>query len=287
MASTSIRLTSSNSTLSSDKSTFTMQFPTGASFADYQVALGQLYVYNSWFNVSSTYANKTFSYTWIDDVEYDVELADGIYSIRTLNEYLEFVMYSNGHYLLDNAGSPVYYLSLVLNTTNYRVTVVSTAVPETLPSGYTNESGFALPVGADKTPLLNIPANTVVSGIERGIGVLLGYDAGSYPSTAQTATVSYNGQSVPVVSPISQVQMIVNIVDNSAFSVQDNVIRVFSPNVSAGAQFALEPQSPIWYNCLPGSFQSLIVRFVDQDFIPIAINDPNGLLVELLLREKQ
>jgi hypothetical protein len=118
---------------------------------DYEVTLDSLSIPKSWFNVSSTYMNNTFSYIWPgDNATYTVTIANGNYSIADLNGYLQQSMLSRGHYLLHtdettHVQSYVYFLSLVFNSSYYTTTFTSTPVPSTLATGYTNPEQLCQP----------------------------------------------------------------------------------------------------------------------------------------------
>ena len=75
-----------NSTHIIDKinnSTFQIDFERAVSLQDKHIALTSASLYFSWRNITSS--NNSFSYIWINDVEYFVELPIGFYEITDLN----------------------------------------------------------------------------------------------------------------------------------------------------------------------------------------------------------
>lgn len=130
-----------------------MNFPYPFESKDNEIALSSCFIYYSWRNITSAYANNTLSYTMPSGVSYPITIPDGYYSISDINAYIQLVMYNNGHYLLNSNGTPVYYLSLQANSVYYRTTLTSTPIPSVLPSGYTNPAGLSL---SGNCPLLNV-----------------------------------------------------------------------------------------------------------------------------------
>ena len=65
-----------------------------------KVALANLQMYYSTFNITAANNNNSFSYTWVDGIVYQVLIPDGFYDIPSLNNYLHFTMVQNKHYLL-------------------------------------------------------------------------------------------------------------------------------------------------------------------------------------------
>lgn len=273
---------SNNFTPTTNNNKITLKLGVGAELRNNEVCLSSLYIYYSWYNVTSVFANRTLSYTWHDDTEHSITIPEGFYTVTQLNEYLEFEMFSNGHYLLDSNGDPVYYLNFVTNSVYYGVTLTSTPVPIALPSGFTNPASMTFPVTA-KTPLLNIPAFT--DNGNKGFGLLIGFSAGSYPSTAQTTTYQVNNDLVPVIHPVNNVIVKCNLCDNSRYNTQDHVIKQFTPNSTFGTQLRIEPQNYVWYHVIDGIYDKIEISFFDDSYRPLIILD-NNIQVELQIREK-
>ena len=87
-----------NSTHIIDKinnSTFQIDFERSVSLQDKNIALTSASLYFSWRNITSS--NNTFSYIWIDDINYSVELPIGFYEITDIRTYFQYVMTQNGH----------------------------------------------------------------------------------------------------------------------------------------------------------------------------------------------
>ena len=91
----SIILNSTHIIDSINNSTFQIDFERSVSLFDKHIALTSASLYFSWRNITSS--NNKFSYIWIDDVEYSVELPIGFYEISDIRTYFQYVMTQNGH----------------------------------------------------------------------------------------------------------------------------------------------------------------------------------------------
>ena len=83
--------------------------------------------------------NNTFSYQWADGKTYQVILnAPSEQTIPGIAQYLQVVMFNNGHYIINTAtGAVIYYLSLAFNQILYRTTISATPLPTTMPANST------------------------------------------------------------------------------------------------------------------------------------------------------
>ena len=100
-----------------------MRFATPLDLAGCEMALDRLQLPVSWPNVNSL--NNTFSYQWVDGKTYQVILnAPSEQTIAGIAQYLQLVMFNNGHYIINTAtGAITYYLSLAFNQNLYRTTI--------------------------------------------------------------------------------------------------------------------------------------------------------------------
>ena len=79
--------------------TFQIDFERSVSLQDKNIALTSASLYFIWRNITSS--NNTFSYIWINDVEYFVELPIGFYEITDIRTYFQFVMTQHGHIMVN------------------------------------------------------------------------------------------------------------------------------------------------------------------------------------------
>jgi hypothetical protein len=229
-----------------------------------KVTLIQMFLYYSWFNVTTAFANNALSYKWIDGVEYPIAFTDGNYSISAMSDYMQFIMKQNGHYLVDENGSNVYYISFVENSTYYKTTLTVDVVPSSLPTGWSNPAGVNLTLG-NKTPLFVVPNEST--------GFLIGFSVGTYPSVPQTTQYQVNGSLAPQINPVTSVNVTCSMV-NSTYNTESRILYSFAPQVSFGEQIVIEPHFPIWIDAIAGPHYSIALEFYDQDNNPLAIRDP-------------
>ena len=93
-----------------NNSTFQIDFERSVSLLDKHIALTSASLYFSWRNITTS--NNKFSYTWIDDVEYFVELPIGLNEISDIRSYFQYVMTQNGHVMTNSeTEQTIYYFS--------------------------------------------------------------------------------------------------------------------------------------------------------------------------------
>lgn len=266
--------------------TYKYNFPIGSvEFKNDQVAVSAIYMYYSWFNITSAttgsmYNNNVFQYVWYDNAgssTYTVTLPDGYYEVSDINAYLQSQMVANGHYLLDSNGDYVYYLELVTNTTYYAVQFNSYPIPTSLPSGYTNPASITFPATAT-TPQIIISSTNNFKDV-------LGFDAGTYPSPTQTTNYSKLSDYTPQVSPVSSLILSCTLLNNR-YAIPSTLLYSFSPaGVSFGSLINITPPEMSFVDIQDGSYTDFTIEFRDQSLNRIAINDTN-LVIMLTIKDK-
>lgn len=253
-------------------------FPSSVDLSNYDIALADLSLYYSWYSISSALNNNKFSINFPNgsgNTTYNLTIPDGTYSVQDLDNFLQYYFYSNGLYLTNTTtGAITYYMSFVENPTSYRIQLLSYALPISLPSGYTNGGGITFPT-VSRQPQLVVSAN---------FNYIIGFTAGTYPSTQTSSNYTQNGDLVPQVSPVQSVILSVNVVHNP-LALSNQTVHVFT---SAGVNYgSLITSSPAEYNWIPcgGTFNELVVNFTDQAYRPLNIVDTE-LTIKLLLKPK-
>lgn len=254
---------------STNNNVFRYKFPAGsAHFQNNRIGLSRISLYYSWENISST--NNKFSYTWVDGTSVSVTLPAGFYTVDDINSYMQSVMVTNTHYLVNSSGDYVYYLELVTNSTYYAVQLNSYPVPNALPSGWSNPGVWALPASA-KTPQFTVPTSNSITSI-------IGFSSGTYPSATQSTNYSKTSDSTPQVTPTQSLVMTCNLINNK-LSIPADLMYSFSPNVTYGSLIIVDPPQPIMNDIRDGSYQDLVIRFYDQDLSPVTIKDKNVVIL--------
>lgn len=282
-----------------------------------QVALVNLFLYNSWQNVTTVLGNNILSYRWPTNtssstytyttyyvntdftrVPLSNTLQDGIYSIDDVNSALQHTMLNNGHYLVDRFGTKVYPLSLTVNPSAYCVTITSIPIPNATqvgtPSdpyyGITFGSGVSQPTGSNTgyCPQIEIAS----------MSTLLGITAGVYPPTATSRTdllynaiqfysYSFNGQTAPQVARTNSINVACSLVNASTVSpLAAQVIYTFSPSVGSGTQIQESPQNQLFLDVTRGQYTQISIRLLDDKFQPLPVIDP-AISATLVIRHNR
>ena len=257
--------------------TITIKLPSAYnSKSNDQIALANLNIYYSWFNLTTAFNNTYCSYTWTDGVNYAVNFPPGFYQVSDLSAYIQLVMKTNGHYLVDSNGNIVYYLSLVVNPVYYSVTLTCSAIPNgSLPTGYTNPASVTL---NGKVPLLVTSTNN--------FGKLIGYaNSTFFPATLSTVPAQFNSTLTPQVSPVTNVYVTCNWINNSSFSKYTNVIQNFtSTGTTFGSLISFYPTYILFYDIATKSYQDISISFYDQNFTPLQLNDTNQITASFIIQ---
>jgi len=279
-------LNSSNVVAGSGNSKFLYTFPQGGYvFKDDLIAIQEVSMFFSTFNITASYNNNTFSYIWIDGTTHTVNIPDSFLQVSDLNELLQSVMIGNSHYLVNSTtGDYVYLLEMVINQPLYAVqlneyvisTTIATANSWVLPAGAT----WVLPTNPI-LPYFVIPTNN--------FGKLIGFNAGQYPAgaitgvpPAQTQTPAFTGaqsqlSSVsPQITPYSSFLVFCSLVNNRAV-IPSQLIYTFTPtNATFGALQSYQPTAELGWNKIEdGNYTSFTIEFRDQLGNPVIIQDPN------------
>jgi hypothetical protein len=255
-------------------------------------------MYYSWTNINaSPLANNTFTYqTRIAGVlqpATTVTIPDGIYEVSQLNQFLQFTFINAGFYLINSLGQNVYYAEFVVNPTLYAVEVncfgisvaVATANAWVLPAAPT----WVLPNNFI-VPELNVPASP------QQFGLVIGFAAGSYPNAtiagvppaqvqtpAYTTTQTFVSSVAPQVTPLSSFILTCSLINNN-YAVPNNLIYSFAPVGTIGQQFTIAPNQYVFIDVLPAQYNRFNIQFIDQNFRPVSIQDPN-MIIQLVISD--
>ena len=122
--SASIIINANNITDSVTNSVFQVDFERAVNLVDKHISLTSASLYFSWRNITTQ--NNKFSYTWIDETVYYVELPIGLYEISDIRSYFQFVMSHNNHVMTNTeTGSTIYFIDFVVSNTNYSIDILT------------------------------------------------------------------------------------------------------------------------------------------------------------------
>lgn len=262
-----------NTFVSSDNSTYTYKFPLGSQPTFQKgdkIALDSLSMYYSWPNITAANRNNTFQYKWPGTATpFDVIIPDGFYTIEDLNAYLQYTMIANKHYLIDSNGNYVYYLNFSTNSVRYAIQLDVSPIPTT--GTQPSSPGWSLPA-TPTYPQIIVPSTNFRN--------IIGFNAGTYPSTTTPATSTYSKISdfTPQVTPVSSVVVTCSLLNNP-YSIPNNLLYSFAPNTTYGSQINITPPSKTFVDMQGGKVSEFSITFLDQTFKKLNILDNNVVIL--------
>ena len=287
-------LNSTNLVLDGNNNKLIYRFPNSVLFKKSQIAFAGCSMYYSWFNITSSLTNNTFSYNWRNGAgvatTYTITIPDGLYEVSTLNQYLQFEFIRNGHYLVNSSGQNVYYAQFTINAPRYAVQIDTFLFPTALPVGWTNPAAVPFPPQSFN-PIITLPAK---------VNQILGYVAGfatdqnlnnafvapvgsQFVSKLANGTISYISTTAPNVQPNSSLLFSLSGVDN-AYANPTSIIYTLVPQVAIGEIINEKPPEFIWNKLIDGTYNQLALTILGTDLAPIRINDP-AMTIILVIKE--
>ena len=269
--------------VSGTKSTYQYSFPNNIEFNHGDTcSLTSLSMYNSIFNISAEAGNNKLNIIYGPDV-IALTLPDGLYGINDIDSYIQHFAISNNLYLVDNFGRNVYYISISVNPSRYRVQVITSPIPATLPTDWTNPSGGAgsgIQVFAGSTPRIQF--------LDNGLQKITGFVPGIYPPAASAVNYSVVGQNIPQVNPVQALLVKCNLISNMMYSNPTDLLAIFTIPSSArsGEIVEYEPNDYSFIDIHPGKYEYIRISLVDQIFEQVDIID-RDLTIMLLLNIKK
>jgi hypothetical protein len=256
----------------------TMTFPmTFQTVPGHKLALENLVLPFSWYNISAAFNNQKFSYRWSDGVEYPVTLDEGSYQVTDINGYLQNLMRFRGHYLRDADGLEVFYIKLQVSDTYYKILVTLTQLPSSLPAGWTNPSNLASNLSG-LTPTLIIPVG--------GMSKLLGYAPAEY-GTVTPLTKQFLSTTTPAVDVITAISVNCSWVNALWSSTPSRLGSFTTADATFGTPKTYTPPVLSYVSVTPNQYSTLVLTFVDQTGRALVLNDLEGLMIQLSLRYEE
>lgn len=253
---------------------FRYVFPLGAvDLRKAKIALQSIQIYYSWFNIAPQYNNQIFTLAFPQGAGYlylRVLIPEGYYNVEMLNSFLQNFMIQNNLYLIDSNGDYVYYFEMITNPSYYAIQVNCYEVPTSLPSGYTEPTGFVYPSVAGRRPFMTI-------GSDNNFGDLIGYTPDSYGLESQLSNKT--PQMATVQSVILQCPNLRNILSNPS----TNLYTFSQGSTTFGDLVTSSAYELVYADIIDCTITYLDILLVDQNFRPIPIKDPN-LTIQLILK---
>ena len=245
---------------------------------DMEICISQASIPYAWYNISSNYGNNSFSLilpTGGTTQTIAVTLPDGFYSVTDIQNYIQQVLITNLFYLIDGAGNYVFPFLLTYSSVYYKIQLICSTIPSTLPSGWTQ------PAGAPALPT----ATTGVQFVVGTIGSVIGYVAGTYPAVATSASQNFLSTLTPVGSTVNSLVFRCSLVDNN-ITMPSDIMDGCSINTAFGTNIIYEPSFQKFVKVKNGTYSSIILTIVDQNLNQIYSVDPN-IAMTLMIRERK
>ena len=277
----------STNVIGPNNSIFQYTFSSGSFVAkDAEIALSSASIPYSWYNVSTYYNNQNFSLVFplaASTTTLNITLPAGYYAITDIQNYIQQQCVANNLYLVDNNGNYVYYVYFSYNVNYYKIQVLLSAVPTTLPTNWIKPSAgtggwaTALP-STGYAPQLVLPATGSISTI-------LGFVPGaSYPSALTTLSQSILSTLTPNGSTVNSIVVRCSIVRNNIGSPTD-ILDAINITVPFGSAITYDPSFERWVKINDGTYSNITLTLTDQNFNTIYARDPN-VSVTLLIRNR-
>ena len=286
-------LNSSNVSNTSTNTTFKYNFIQGGfTIRNMEMCVSSITLPYSFYNVSSYYANRTFSLifpTAATTTTINVTLPEGFYTVTDINSYIQQVCIDYGAYLIDSTGNYVYYQQLAYNTTYYAVQLLLFSVPTTLPTGYSYATAGSL--GSIYTSAIKLPTTAYTPRFtlasSGSISTIIGFAAGAtYPSAQTTTSQSLSSTLTPVGSTVNSLILQCSLVNNPVTVPSDILDSMPIKETSFGSNITYDPSFEKFISLSNGTFNSFTFSFRDQNLNEIYARDPNASIT-LIIRQKK
>ena len=264
----SLVLNQSNSVPNTNNTQFEYKFLGGNFKADdMEVCVTQAVVPYSWFNVSSAHGNNKLTIQWVTGSATPIVFPDGFYTIASINAYLQQISITEGWYLINASGNYVYYISIIENATFYANQVLLSAVPASLPTGFTAPSNFAGFSTGGECVSMTFPVGSISAIVGFPVGTVIPSIVGSQ-SVLSTIT--------PQGSTVNAVIIRSNFVDNNVVSPND-ILDSFSINSAFGSNINYTPSFPRYLPIANGVYSTFRIALFDEVLNPIIAKDNRSL----------
>jgi hypothetical protein len=277
----SIILNSSN-VANQDNSRYIYRFPNSLQINQGdKVSLAALTLPYSNYNINNElYDNARLSIIYNGQTT-NILIPNGSYTIETLNEFIHGVIKltsNNLPYSTTGSGASIaynYFINFSTNQTYYSVDLI---VNPAILGSASNPKGA---VFTGFCPQVVINSN---------INQIIGFNKGSYPTITNQATDfilrSKDMGLIPNISPVNSYIVLCNLAYNPASGQNTNILYSISPQGAIfGSNIYLSLPQYQFVDTIAGTYQTLEINFVDQNFNRVIFNDYN-LLITLIIKSK-
>jgi len=272
----------SSNVANSDNSRYIYRFPNSLQINQGdKVSLAALTLPYSNYNINNElYNNASLSIIYNGQTT-NILIPNGSYTIETLNEYIHGVIKltsNNLPYSTTGSGASIaynYFINFSTNQTYYSVDLIIN--PAILGSA-------SNPKGAVFTGFC--PQVVINSNINQ----IIGFNKATYPTITNQATDfiirSKDMGLIPNISPVNSYIVLCNLAYNPASGQNTNILYSISPQGAIfGSNIYLSLPQYQYVDTIAGTYQTLEINFVDQNFNRVIFNDYN-LLITLIIKSK-
>ena len=272
-------LNSSNVVSGTNNNTYQYKFILGSlKLKNYEMAISSFVLPYSWFNVTNLYNNKTISFSFpTAGITYalNITLPEGFYTVADIQNYIYLQCINAGLYLIDTNGNYVIYVTISANPTYYANTIVLSAVPTALPTGYSYAtSGFYSSLAGLPT-VSSTPSCSF--GATGSLAVLLGFNASQTLASA-TSSFSTNSPNTPIGSTVNGIIVRCSMINNAVIVPSDVLAAISITGATFGSNINYQPSFQKWVEVNDGNYNQMTITLVDQNLNSIIARDPNILL---------
>jgi hypothetical protein len=284
-------------------------FPNSVSFPNHEIAIQSINMFYSWQNVNNTTLNNNvFYYAWPNNASatppavynanfyrwywYAVVIPPGLYELSDINKYLQWTFINNGHYGYNGAGENVYFIELVLNTSEYAVQVNTFNL--ILPTGFTAAEGFGSAIAGPCPGFTTTDITVIEEDKQSGypplnFGNLVGLPGFITPFTNTPSLSTFTAGSwlstvAPQIQPNPVLYVSLSNIENK-YASPSTIIGVVSPQVAFGELIVEVPPQFAWNKLFPGTYNGLRLSLTASNSSQIEILDPNITIV-LVIRDR-
>lgn len=322
--------------LDAGNNTFIFNFSAGgADLTGCEIALSSMYLYYSWFNISEAFGNNVFYITmdelyfrgdgttalpnspWrlgADGLGLKITIPDGQYEIADLNAFFQKWCIDNNFYLISPTSEYVYFLTLQVNPTRYKIQVNVFSFLEGgtgVPAGYTEPpDGFLGGVqarddtGATVTfPTTGVTGATTDTATPLTVGFkfpqffnrIVGFKATPLipytrlPQAPENGLSFPNGASsilsqiAPQVQPVPVAFLNCDAIDNE-YTSPASFLYAIPAKSGIGDLLVVEPANYNYCRIKAGKYNQITFRITDDRFRELALQDPN-IVITLVIRD--
>jgi hypothetical protein len=274
----SLVLNSTHIVPNTGNSVFQYKFVSSVTFKDATISLGSIQLYYSWFNISQALNNNRFSYKWFDNSGilnsvFEIKFPDGYYSVNDLNEYIQSILVSRGHYLVQvSSGNHIYHIEFTTNSVYYAVQLNCYAMRTTSADFTRGSTDWAYPSEATTVQVIISSASQ--------FNLLVGLNVGVYPEASDTNNHTFLSNITPNMNPVSNLLMSCSLANQGGFSDPSNIIYTFSSgNAEFGGMIDRSPSLSNHIRIADGQYSSFTVNLIDQNYQRVDIKDPNSVII--------